>query len=55
MVIKVITNLDLSDVSVSGCNTVVVLENYENELSYILVELFNKCLKESSFPDCWKV
>ena len=23
--------------------------------SYILAELFNKCLKESSFPDCWKV
>ena len=25
------------------------------ELSYILAELFSKCLKESSFPDCWKV
>ena len=25
------------------------------ELSYILAELFNKCLKESCFPDCWKV
>ena len=22
---------------------------------HILVELFNKCLKESCFPDCWKV
>ena len=33
----------------------VVLKNYEPELSYILAELFNKCLKESCFPDCWKV
>ena len=33
----------------------VVLKNYEPELFYILAELFNKCLKESYFPDCWKV
>ena len=33
----------------------VVLRNCEPELSYILAELFNKCLKESCFPDCWKV
>ena len=33
----------------------VVLKNCEPGLSYILAELFNKCLKESSFPDCWKV
>ena len=33
----------------------VVLKNSEPELSYILAELFNKCLKESCFPDCWKV
>ena len=32
-----------------------VLKNRESELSYILVELFNKCLKEFCFPDCWKV
>ena len=32
-----------------------VLKNYEPELSCILAELFNKCLKESCFPDCWKV
>ena len=23
--------------------------------SYILAELLNNCLKESCFPDCWKV
>ena len=33
----------------------VVLKNCEPELSYILAELFNMCLKESCFPDCWKV
>ena len=33
----------------------VVLKNCEPELSYILDELFSKCLKEPCFPDCWKV
>ena len=33
----------------------VVRRNCEPELSYILAELFNKCLKKSCFPDCWKV
>ena len=33
----------------------VVLKNCEPELSYILAELFDKYLKESWFPDCWKV
>ena len=37
------------------CIPVVVLKNCEPELSYILAKLFNKCLKESCFPDCWKV
>ena len=37
------------------CLPLVVLKNYGPELSYILVELFNMCLKESCFPDCWKV
>ena len=52
---KVIMNLDLSKASGSDCIPVVVLKNCEPELSYILAELFNKCLKESCFPDCWKV
>ena len=32
-----------------------VLKNCEPVLSYILAKLFNKCLKDSCFPDCWKV
>ena len=45
--------VDLSKAS-SGpdCIPVVVLKKCEPELSYILAELFNKCLKESCFPDC---
>ena len=52
---KVIMNLDLSKASGPDCIPVVVLKNCEPELSYILAELFIKCLKESSFPNCWKV
>ena len=32
-----------------------VLKNCKPELSYVLAELFSKCLKESCFPGCWKV
>ena len=55
MVKKVIMNLDLSKASGPDCIPVMVLKNCEPELSYILAELFNKCLKESCFPDFWKV
>ena len=55
MVKKVIMNLDLSQESGPDCISGVVLKNCEPELSYILVELFNTCLKESCVPDCWKV
>ena len=55
MVRKVVMNLDLSKVSGPDCIPVVVLKNCESELSYILAEFFNKCLKGSCFPDCWKV
>ena len=55
MVKKVIMNLDLSKTSGPDCIPVAVLKNCEPELSYILAELFNKCLKESCFPDYWKV
>ena len=49
MVKKVIMNLDLSKASGPDCIPVVVLKNCEPEPSYILAELFNKCLKESYF------
>ena len=52
MVKQVIMNLDFSKPSGPDCIPVVVLKNYELELSYISAELFNKCLRESCFPDC---
>ena len=55
MVKEVITNLDSSKASGPDCIPVVVLKNCEPELSYILAKLFNKCLKESCFPEFWKV
>ena len=45
---KVTMNLDLSKVSGPDCIPVVVLKNCELEFSYILAELCNKCLKDSS-------
>ena len=55
MVRNVVMNLDLSKASGPDCLPVVVLKSCEPELCYILDELFNKCLRESCFPDCWKV
>ena len=54
MVENVIVNHGLSKTSGPDCIPVVVLKNCEPELSYKLAELFNKFLKESCFPDCWK-
>ena len=48
-------SLDLSKTSGPNCIPVVVLKKSEPKHSYILAELFNKCLKETCFPDCWKV
>ena len=45
MVKKVLTNLDSSKASGPDCKPLVVPKNCEAELSYILAELFNKCLK----------
>ena len=42
---KVIMNLDLAKASGPDCIPVVVLKNCEPKLSYILAELFNKCLR----------
>ena len=55
MIKKFIMNIDLPKASGPDCIAVVVLKNCEPELSYILAELFNNSLKESCFPDCWKV
>ena len=49
MVKKVIMNLDLSKKSGPDCIPVVVLKNCKPEVSYILADLFNKCLKEYCF------
>ena len=54
MVKKFIIKLDLVKASGPDCIPAVVLKNCEPELSFILAELFNKCLKESFFPDYWK-
>ena len=54
MVKKIIMNLDLSKASGPDYIPVAVLKNCKPELSCILAELFNMCLKESCFPDCWK-
>ena len=48
-------NLDLSKASCPNCIPVLVLKTCEPGLSYIMAELFSKCLKESCFPNCWKV
>ena len=55
MVKKVVIKFDLSRLSGPDCIPVVVLKNCEPELSHVLAEFFNKCLKEYCFPDCWKV
>ena len=55
MVKKVIKNLGLSKASGPDRIPVMPLKKCEPEISYILAELFNKCLKETCFPDCWKV
>ena len=46
LVKKVTMNLDFPKAFGPDC---------EPELSYVLAELFNKCLKDSCFPDCWKI
>ena len=48
-------NLDSSKASGPDCIPVVVLKNSESEISYILAELLHVCLKDSYFPDCWRV
>ena len=47
MIKKVITNFCSSKASGPDCVPVVVLKNCEPELSYIVAQIFNMCLKES--------
>ena len=49
MVKKVIMTHDLSKASGPDCIPMVVLENCKPELSYILAELFSKCLRSLVF------
>ena len=53
MVKMVIANLDLLNACGADYISLVALKHGEPELSYILAELFNKCLQESCFPNCW--
>ena len=53
MNIMIIMNLPLLEASGHDC--IPVLKICEPVISYILAELFSKCLKESCFPYCWKV
>ena len=55
MVKEVIKNLDLSKASGPDCVPDVILKNCQPENSYILAELFDKCLMESCFTDFWKI
>ena len=52
---RVITNLNSSQESLPDCILVVVLNNCEPEILYILAELVNMCLKKSCFPEFWNV
>ena len=54
-VIKVVTDLNSSNVSGPDCILVMVLKNCVPEHLHILIELSNLCLKESCFPGHCKV
>ena len=49
------TNLKLHNISVTPKMVKKVIMNLDLSKAFGLAELFNKCLKESCFPDCWKV
>ena len=55
MVKKILSDLHSAKILGSDCFHVVILKNYEPELSYLLGELFNMCLKESCSLDCRKI
>ena len=50
------TNLKLHNISVTPQMVKKVMANLDSsKASYILADLFNKCLKDFGFQDCWKV
>ena len=51
---KVINKLDLAKAHIPDFILVVLLNKVELELSYVPAALFNMCLKESYFRECWK-
>ena len=51
---KLIRDLDVSKATGPDEIPVVVLKNISPELSPILAKLFNRCLKEKTFPASWK-
>ena len=52
---NIMANFDSIELSGPDCISVVAPKNCELELSPTLADLLNMCLKESCFPDCWKV
>ena len=53
-VCRAISNLDSSIASGPDSIPAIIFKKCGPELSSILSKLFNKCLSESSFPECWK-
>ena len=53
-VCRAISNLDSSIASGPDSIPAIIFKKCGPELSPILSKLFNKCLSESSFPECWK-
>ena len=55
LVKKVIAALHESKASGPDCIAVDILKNCKPDLSYILAEHFDMCLKEFCFPGFWKI
>ena len=55
LVAEAISQLEIGKASGPDEIPVVVLKNCAPELSFILSHIFNMCLQESVFPECWKV
>ena len=51
---RVLSKLDTASASGPDRIPAIVLKQLAPELSPILSKLFNKCIKESVFPNCWK-